>query len=145
MMAIFDIHPEVLPYDEWVQGYGLSGADAEPMANPDGDKLDNLSEYALGGNPTDPLDVGMTPIQSFYSDGGGDWMGYVYPKRTDPNSGISYYIEVNTDLIYGDWTNANYEVTGIGFIDLEFNAVTNRIPTDVEIEQFIRLVVEEVK
>jgi len=143
MMAIFDIHPEILPYDEWVQGYGLSGADAEPDADPDGDGLDNLSEYALGGNPADPLDVGMTPVQSFYSDVAGDWMDYVYPKRSDPNSGISYTMEVNDDLIYGTWTNANYQWMGTGIIDSEFNAVTNRIPTDAEDDQFIRLRIEE--
>ncbi|RKX38330.1 MAG: hypothetical protein DRP64_15860, partial [Verrucomicrobia bacterium] len=143
MMAIFDIHPEILPYDEWVAGYGLTGIDAEMGSNPDGDKLDNLSEYALGGDPTDPFDVGMTPVQSFYSDVGGDWMDYVYPKRSSPNSGISYTMEVNDDLIYGTWTNANYQLMGTGIIDAEFNAVTNRIPTDVEDKQFIRLVIEE--
>jgi len=143
MMMIFDIHAEELPFDKWVAGYGLTGADAEPDADPDSDGLDNLSEYALGGSPVDPLDRGMTPVQSFYSDGGGDWMDYVYPKRSDPNSGIAYYIEVNDDLVYGDWTNSNYTVTGTGFIDPEFNAVTNRISTTVENEQFIRLIIEE--
>ncbi len=143
MMAVFDIHPEILPYDEWVQGYGLTGADAEPDANPDGDKVDNLSEYALGGNPTNALDQGISPAYELYTDGGGDWMDYVYPKRSDPNSGISYTMEVNDDLIYGIWTNANYQPMGTGIIDSEFNAVTNRIPTDVEDEQFIRLRIEE--
>ncbi len=143
MMMIFDIHAEVLPYDTWVGGYGLSGADAAMDFDYDGDGLDNLSEYALGGSPVDPLDRGMTPVQSFYSDGGGDWMDYVYPKRSDPNSGISYTMEVNTDLIYGQWTNANYQLVGTGIIDAEFNSVTNRIPTDVEDKQFIRLRIEE--
>jgi len=32
---------------------------------------------------------------------------------------------------------------GTGIIDAEFNAVTNRIPTDVKDKQFIRLLIEE--
>ena len=143
MMAIFDIHAEVNQYDAWAEGYGLSGTNALMTADPDGDDLDNLSEYALGGDPSDPLDVGMTPVESLYSDGGGDWMNYVYPKRSHLNSGISYTMEVNDNLIYGTWTNANYESMGTGFIDADFNSVTNRIPTDVEDEQFIRLRIEE--
>jgi len=78
-----------------------------------------------------------------YSDGGGDWMDYVYPKRSDPNSGISYTIEVNDNLIYGTWTNANYQSVGTGVIDADFISITNRIPTDVKDEQFIRLRIEE--
>jgi len=58
---------------------------------------------------------------------------------------VAYHVEINDDLVYGHWTNANYEVVGSGAIDSGFDSVTNRISTTVEDEQFIRLIVEEVQ
>jgi len=126
-------------YNQWATGYGLSGADAEKAADPDADGFDNLHEYALGGNPTDPADQGIVPTYGF----SGGVMTYVYPKRAAANSGLSYHIETNPDLVYGGWANSGYTETGTGSIDTEFNAVTNEIPTDVESEQFVRLIIEE--
>ena len=42
------------PYDTWAAGYGLSGANATPTANPDGDKFLNALEFAFGTDPTVP-------------------------------------------------------------------------------------------
>ncbi|RLA39242.1 MAG: hypothetical protein DRR06_19455 [Gammaproteobacteria bacterium] len=76
-------------------------------------------------------------------DGGANWFEYVYPKRSDANSGISYHLELTDDLIYTPWVNSGYSIEGTGTIDSEFDAVTNRISTEIEDEQFIRLVIEE--
>ncbi len=142
---IFRIKPYVPPFDAWKAKFGLTGGDADSSANPDGDSLINLYEYALGGDPTNAASQGISPTYQQLSGAGGDWMTYVYPRRSDPDSGIAYHVEINDDLIYGHWTNANYEVVGTGTIDSEFDSVTNRIPTDVKDEQFIRLIVEEVQ
>lgn len=40
-----------MPYDKWAGLQGLSGAKAEPTANPDGDRFPNALEYAFGTNP----------------------------------------------------------------------------------------------
>ena len=140
---IFRIKPYVPPFDAWKAEYGLEGSDAESSADPDGDGLDNLYEYALGGDPTNAANQGIPATYCFSSDASGAWMDYVYPQRSDPDSGIAYHIEVNDDLVFGDWVNANYEVVGTGTIDSEFDSVTNRIPTDSKDEQFVRLIVEE--
>ncbi len=131
------------PLDLWVEGYGLTGADAEALADPDGDGFNNLYEFGLGGNPTDPLDQGIAPTYAVAEDGGETWMTYVYPKRSDPYSGLTYYLELNNDLVFGQWTNSGYTVEGTGTINGDFDAVTNRVPTAVEGEQFIRLIIEE--
>jgi hypothetical protein len=40
-----------LSYEDWCADHGLSGPDAEPGANPDGDALDNWNEYAFNTDP----------------------------------------------------------------------------------------------
>jgi endonuclease I len=42
------------PWSGWLEGYELSGTDAEPGADPDGDGLANLAEYGLGRSPVAP-------------------------------------------------------------------------------------------
>jgi len=43
--------PSLTPWEEWLAGYQLNGADALADADPDGDGLGNLAEYALGRSP----------------------------------------------------------------------------------------------
>ncbi|WP_193214021.1 beta strand repeat-containing protein [Luteolibacter marinus] len=49
----------VSAYDSWAAGYGLSGADALPDADPDKDGTINAVEFALHGDPTDASDPGQ--------------------------------------------------------------------------------------
>ncbi len=128
------------PMEEWAINYGLEGSDATAGANPDGDSLNNLGEYGLGGDPTNPADQGIPPTYALNEDGG--TITYVYPKRSNLNSGLTYYLELSTNLVDGTWINGGYDVVGTGVIDSEFNAVTNQIPAEPEREKFIRLVIE---
>jgi hypothetical protein len=50
-----------LLYNDWADSYSLSGPSADLTANPDNDDLDNLLEYALGGNPSLGNDAGKLP------------------------------------------------------------------------------------
>jgi hypothetical protein len=124
-------------FKTWIEDHGLTGSDADADADPDGDGQSNVYEYGLGGDPTNSADTGMAPTFS----SGGTAVTYVYPKRLD--SGLTYYLEINDDLVYGDWVDSGYTVVGTGSIDAEFDAVTNEVSTTVKNEQFIRLVIEE--
>ena len=42
----------VSAYDAWASSYSLSGPNALPTADPDGDTFNNAQEYAFGTNPT---------------------------------------------------------------------------------------------
>jgi endonuclease/exonuclease/phosphatase family metal-dependent hydrolase len=47
------------PYLTWAAARGLSGADAEPEADPDGDGLPNLAAFLFGGHPGDVFEFAM--------------------------------------------------------------------------------------
>jgi len=134
-------------YAAWLDGYLGLGASTNMTDNPDGDLLDNLAEYALGGNPTDGNDVGNESTSGILEDGGINYLEYVYAERTDnatANRGLTYFLETTTDLIIVPWANAGYVELGTGpeAFAPGFDAVTNRVSTDVESKQFIRLQVE---
>jgi len=125
--------PTATPFEAWSLLYGVSGSTNDP----DGDGLDNLREFGLGGDPTNGLHTGHAIA---YGKAGGG-MGYVYPRRKD--SGLAYWLETSTNLISNVWTNNGYtELPMVGAIDPDFEAVTNQIPTAMD-ETFIRLRIEE--
>ena len=131
----------IFSYSIWVDGFGLSGDDAASTNDYDGDGLDNLYEFGLGGDPTNSADQGISPSYAMEAGGGSNWMTYTYPTRLD--SGLTYHLELTDNLVLGGWTNSGYSVTGTGSINADFDAVTNQISADIEDKQFVRLIIEE--
>jgi len=120
-------------FEQWSINYGVSGATADS----DGDGIDNLVEFALGGNPTNPLSAGHLPTFGNFS----NVFRYVYPRRI--NSGLDYSVEKSTNLLDGAWTtNGCVELSEVGLINVDFESVTNVVPSD-EKEAFIRLRIKE--
>ena len=131
-------------YEAWIGSYPSAGAETNRTDNPDGDSLNNLYEWGLGGDPTNSADIGHVPTYGIVESGGTNWLEYVYAKFNNAGAlGLAYYLELNPDLISGTWTNSNYSITGAGVLDGEFNAVTNVVPTDIEDVQFLRLIIQE--
>ncbi|QHI70660.1 glycosyl hydrolase family 18 protein [Tichowtungia aerotolerans] len=131
-------------YNRWVADYlGLSDR-VGLLDDPDGDCLDNLSEYALGGDPGNNEDIGIAGDVALTTDSGTNYFEYTYRKRRDAVArGLSYYLEKNLDLVSGLWTNLDYEVMGVTSIDDNFDIITNSIPVNVDSEKlFIRLRIE---
>jgi hypothetical protein len=128
-------------YASWIASYGLTNSpDADADYDYDGDGLVNLYEYGLGGSPVDGADTGYSPEFGVLSDGVSNWIEYVYPQRV--GSELDYYLELTTDLVYSPWIPAPDSVTGTGSMDADFDAVTNRIPTEGKTKEFIRLIIE---
>jgi arylsulfatase len=81
--------------------YGLSGANADPGADPDGDGVSNFAEWAFGGDPqaADPFIASLrgavlTPTQDFQ---------FTYQRLANAaNYGLRYRYFVSTDL--STWT-----------------------------------------
>ncbi len=129
-------------YMAWISKYSV-GSETNMEDNPDADSLNNLYEWGLGGDPTNSFDVGHVPTYGIIKSGGTNWFEFVHAKRTDADHiGLTYHLEQNTNLADGVWTNANYEVVGTSVLDTKFDIVTNRVSTDVEASQFLKLIIE---
>jgi hypothetical protein len=65
-------------------------------------------------------------------DEGANYIDVVYTRRADAaERGLTYYIELSTNLVAGGWTNdtGRYSVIDAA-INAEWHAVTNRIQTE---------------
>jgi len=132
------------PYTTWAQGYGLTGTAAAATYDVEPDGMDNLAEYALGGNPTNDDTAAFMPSFEIMDAGGGsNSMNYIYNRRFDSailglTYGLTYGLNVSTNLL-SEWIYvSNAYETGTANIDLYFESVTNTVPT-TEDEGFISL------
>jgi hypothetical protein len=109
----------------------------------DGDSFDNLTEYAFGGDPSDPTSTGTEPRETISENGGTNYLRYIYVERTDAaDRGITSVFEMAELLVPDTWTNATGYETGRGpAAEAGFNAVTNIIPM-IDATGFIRLNIE---
>lgn len=123
----------------WTLSFGLSGSpDADPDYDYEGDGMDNLLEYALGGNPTN--DDAAVVLPEFSTAPAGDWFYYVHNQRTDDSS-LTFTVKRNDSLVFGSWTNSGVEFVGESGVVDSFKSVTNR--TDIDSAEFLRLEVEQ--
>jgi len=131
--------PTVERYEAWAGGYGL--VITNMMADPDMDGMDNLTEYALGGNPNIDDAATLLPAYTLKEGGEPSVMQYIYNRRRDAvDRGLNYAIIVKTDLIKDQWLSyGTFFETGSAVIDSDFEAVTNKIPTVYFDEAFFRL------
>jgi hypothetical protein len=105
--------PPAALWNEWIAGFSL-GSETNYLDDPEPDLRDNLTEYAWGGDPSVANDPLInTPLLTRGSDGGSNVIEYIYFERSGAAPGAPGY-----------------------------HAVTNRIPTDAEEQQFIRLQIE---
>ena len=123
--------------EAWTRGYGLDPyGNGDESEDPDGDGLDNLAEYALGGSPVSG-DAEMVLPTSGLS---GGFLEYVYNRRLDASShGLAYGLNESTNLL-GNWDYVGnaYETASI-VVDPEFEVVTNAIPTAGQDQGFVDL------
>jgi autotransporter-associated beta strand protein len=110
------------PFDEWAVDKNLTpGVNDDPADNPDFDRLDNLGEFALDGDPLSGLASGKVVVK-VGSVGGSDALTLTLPVRaavgafggadalSAAGDGVTYTIEGSDDL--GTWLLDIDEVTG---------------------------------
>ena len=119
-------------YDIWADSYELTNSAAAKDADPDEDTVDNLTEYALDGNPTNNNDKGMTSEGKF----GGQFY-FAHAQLVD-DSEVEYIVEVTDDLVAGSWTNTGITVTSGTLPSAAYNMTTNSIPMG-DNQNFLRL------
>lgn len=90
--------PPAGSFAQWIASFpGL--ADPGPGADPDGDGLHNLAEFAFGLDPSQP---GPAPVSA---ERGSGWLGLRYTRRSVA-SGIVYAVEWSETLTPGQWSAA---------------------------------------
>lgn len=127
-------------YDDWATTKGLDAGNSAPGLDPDEDGMDNLLEYALGGDPL-VKDPEILPTEN--ADGG--FLNMVYARRVDADArGLNYTVSSSLDLVFGPITNATEEAGTAAIVgNPDFEAVTNRVPTTSEAKQFMQLKVSK--
>jgi hypothetical protein len=118
------------PFDTWISNYpSLTGSDALPGADPDGDGIDNEGEFGFDGNPDDGSDNGKVFAVIADGDDTADTAdeliltvamrtGAVFPASGAPLvssavDGIVYQVEGSIDLATFA-TQVNLEATAVG-------------------------------
>ncbi len=122
-------------YSAWSSSYVLTEG---PEGDDDNDGVPNLSEYGIGGNPTDALDRGLATQTFLENSAGTNWFTVVYPARAE-NGGTTSYLETTDSLTAPAWANAGYTVLGTNVTGGEFNYISNRISTADSPTLFSRL------
>lgn len=89
----------------WRQIVEWNGADGDALADPDGDGLANLIEYALGTNP-----LSFSSSQVIQPTTAGDWLRLSFSRLEDP--ALEYVIESCPDLNAGLWSEVVWSSTG---------------------------------
>ncbi len=139
-LAVSSASPEQISYINWATDQGLTeGVNDAYDADPDGDGMINLVEYAMGSHSLSN-DVEMyRPSIGTEQDNGTNYFNLVYRRRIDAEDrGLDYQVRSATNLVEDALTNAT-EVAGSRALDDDFEIVTNRIPTHVEAAQFMQL------
>jgi len=135
-------------YTRWSVDNNLVGADALRDADIEngglGDGMDNLLEYALGGDPNIVDAASILPTFGITEAGGGsNFVDYIYNRRFNSAAlGLTYGLNTSTNLLSA-WIYAGtaYE-TSSATIGQDFESVSNSVPFDTD-EGFIQLKVTE--
>ncbi len=126
-------------FDYWIDQYGLSAAQSEPSVDIEPDGLDNLLEYALGGNPTNDDAALVLPIFQ-----GSTVLEYIYRRREDfVERGLDYTVEVSTNLVSNVWNTNGVVVAGTSLPIDGFESVTNHVSSEDAPHKFIQLEITE--
>lgn len=92
------------PYNNWLTNYpSLTGTNALPAADPDGDGFDNFKEFAFDGNPT----VGSPALLTTSRSGTNATFNFV--ARLDALA--NYVVMSTTNLATGPWVTNSVTVT----------------------------------
>jgi hypothetical protein len=127
---------EIPKYTRWASGWGVNiGSETNDY---DSDELNNLCEYALGGNPTNGT-VDPAVLPELIKTGSG--FDYVYVQRND-DPALVYTVKAATNLFSPSWTNIAGGVISTNAGAGSFDTVTDSFPITKE-KLYIRLTIEK--
>lgn len=121
------------PFATWTASIPWAGANSDPTADPDGDGLPNLLEYALGSDPLDSASAaapflqvsGLSPQPSF--------LQLTFTRVADP--ALTYTVQASSDLL--TWADV-WATTGAANVSGPVT-VTDPTPLSDQPRRFLRL------
>lgn len=137
------------PRDAWRFSQFNGGGLDDPAvtawtADPDGDGLDNLAEYAFGRSPNVPDADGLTPV-SLVEFGGERHLSISFRRRIG-DTWLTYVPEASSELTGGAWPDAALAVGSPvpAEVDADYEDVTYRdpVPLNEAPRRFLRVRVE---
>lgn len=133
-------------YEEWISLFPALGANTNYLDDGEaggGDGVDNLSEYAYGGNPTVDDAASILPTYNVGMDGGSNWLNYVYLRRDNASAfGLTYTVYSDTDLVTGTMTTPTEEAGSTMSATSGIDVVTNRVSISASPQAFMQLQIE---
>jgi hypothetical protein len=134
------------PYQLWKEQYFTSAeltnaAISGDLADPDGDGIPNLEEYAFGLNPTIPNSSAGLPVPGMQTVGGTNYLTISF-KQILYNTDISYTVQVSGDLV--NWFSGTGYTTPVDPpVDngdgSETMTVRDNVPVNAATARFIRV------
>ncbi len=129
-------------FSEWAAGFDLDEAASTPDADPDGDGLPNLLEYAFGASPMSPTPVARRPVLSALVLDGIEVL--VLSHRRHKFRPVQFIYEMSSDLVR--WTPLDVSPT-ISNPDVDGDGMVEEVSVDVSLEGrpkvFLRIQVRE--
>jgi hypothetical protein len=101
--------PQVTGYTAWSAGQTLSGADALPESDPDGDRFSNLVEYTLGTDPKQASSPGM-PAADILTSEGERYLTISFQRNVEATD-VNVEVERSTNLV--NWSTVGTIVNGV--------------------------------
>ncbi len=115
-------------FADWANSKGLSGGNAGPLGNPDGDAFSNLMEYALGTNPGaggDNPSAAFSLVHNLATSG----LDVTLRRRHGGQGDLTYTLQVLPSLSGSTWTASSVVPTivdnGDGTETLTFSGLQN--------------------
>jgi hypothetical protein len=133
---------------QWVTDHlsGFPSDQHQELDDPDNDQLENLAEYALGGNPALEDSHEFLPV---VHESGGKLTVTFLRLKSSVDSKISYRVELTTSLSTPNWSDTAVDVTlhanqnGVPADYEKVNATAKTaIADEAEGKQFIRIVID---
>jgi hypothetical protein len=136
--------PPVDGYSDWAESYDLVGDEADEKADLEydglGDGLDNLMEYALGGNPTNDDAAAVSPATFMADAHGTEWLYHVHNQNLDTN--LTFTVGATPDLVLTAADTNDVDEVGTSEPSGGFKSVTNRTEAVID-AKFIKLEVSK--